>query len=151
MGWNGGPIRPLVCVLGALASVMPCVSSRGARPAPRGLGVGSIALLGCTTFTPRQSAPLGYLQSHSLLCSLFLFRESESSNTEVSLSGRSILLLIIYEGTGQGEVTNSINLSVRQLEGCVTNRPSCHLARDCLCWDCSPRIAMMTNVIDIFY
>jgi hypothetical protein len=67
------------------------------------------------------------------------------------LFARSILLLIIYEWIGQGEATNSINSSVRQLEGPVTNSAGCHLAKDCLCWDCSPRITMMTNIIDIFY
>lgn len=67
------------------------------------------------------------------------------------LSGRSILSLIIYERTGQGEIPNSINSSVRQLEGPVTNRAGCHLARDCLYWDCPPRITVMTNIIDIVY
>lgn len=77
--------------------------------------------------------------------------ESHSSNSQVQVFGGSILLLITYGGTGQGEVTNLINSSVRQLEGSVTNRPGCRLARDCLHWDCFPRTVMMTNAIDIFY
>lgn len=77
--------------------------------------------------------------------------ERRSSHSQVRVFGGSILLLITYGGTGQGEVANSINPSVKQLEGPVTNRPGCRLARDCLHWDCFPRTVMMTNAIDIFY
>lgn len=137
---------------GGLTSVMQTVSSVGLCWALRDLGVDRRVLLGCTTPHPHPGSLCpqgiyGLIPSFVLLSCL----GRESSNSSVRLFGRSILLLIIYEGTGQGEVTNSINLSARQLEGCVTNRPGCHLAKDCLSWDHSPRISMMTNVIDIFY
>jgi hypothetical protein len=102
--------------------------------------------------THRQVSPFGGFRALDLVFISFSYLgRVKAIILRSELFGRPILLLIIYKGIGQGEVTNSINLSATQLEGCVTNRPGCHLARDCLCWDCSPRIAMMTNVIDIFY
>ena len=55
------------------------------------------------------------------------------------------------KGQARREVSNSINSSVRQLEGHVTHRPGCHLTRAYLRRSCSPRVTMMTNVIDIFF
>lgn len=155
--------RALSCRLGPHVSSreMPCAGSAGTalgtggrcegRTGPAPARWPKAAVVGCSTPTCTCQLPLlGHLGSYSLFLSPLLLQGEYQFL--VRLFGSSILLLIIYEETGQGEVTNSINLSATQLEGDVTNRPGCHLARDCLRWDCFPNNnPMMTNVIDIFY
>lgn len=141
--------REMQCA-GSVGTVLGTGGRCEGRTSPAPARWPKAAVVGCRTPTCTCQLPLlGYLGLYSLYLSPLLLQGEYQFL--VRLCGRSTLLLIIYEETGQGEVTNLINLSATQLEGDVTNRPGCHLARDCLCWDCFPRIAMMTNVIDIFY